>query len=99
MMLDASRGAQRLRQAAEAALTANLAEDLAKVEVPVGLIWGTRDPLMPPETTEAIRRCRPEAPVALVPEAGHVAQLERPELFVEAVDRVLSEMQRAVTTS
>jgi pimeloyl-ACP methyl ester carboxylesterase len=99
MMLDASRGAQRLRPAAEAALTADLAEDLGAVEVPVGLIWGTRDPLMPPETTETIRRCRPEAPVALVPEAGHVAQLERPELFVEAVDRVLSEMQRAVTTS
>jgi pimeloyl-ACP methyl ester carboxylesterase len=96
-MLDASRGARRLREAAQAALTADLAEDLGSADLPVGLIWGTRDPLMPPDTTEAIRRCRPEAPVALVPEAGHVAQLERPELFVEAVDRVLAEMP--VTTS
>jgi pimeloyl-ACP methyl ester carboxylesterase len=95
-MLEASSEARRLRDATRAAITADLAERLARVPVPVGMIWGTRDPLMRAETTDVIRRCRPEAPVEVVPGAGHVAQLERPDLFARAVEKVLA---RLVTVS
>ena len=95
-MLEASSEARRLRAATRAALTADLSERLAEVQVPVGLIWGARDPLMRAETTDEIRRCRPEAPVEVVHGAGHVAQLERPEAFARAVETVLA---RLVTVS
>jgi pimeloyl-ACP methyl ester carboxylesterase len=99
LMLDASRGARRLREATRAALTADLANDLARVAVPVGFVWGTRDPLMPAATTASIRRCRPEAPVEVVAAAGHVAQLEQPALFTRAVERILSRLEDPVTVS
>jgi pimeloyl-ACP methyl ester carboxylesterase len=95
-LLEASSEARRLRAATRAAITVDLADRLARAPVPVGLIWGTRDPLMRAETTDEIRRCRPEAPVELVPGAGHVAQLEKPELFARAVETVLA---RLVTVS
>jgi pimeloyl-ACP methyl ester carboxylesterase len=45
--------------------------------------------LMPRETQELLRRLRPEAPVRVIPDAGHVAQLERPDEFAEAVELLL----------
>lgn len=99
LMLNASRGASRLREATRAALTADLAHELSAVEVPVGFIWGTRDPLMPGGTTASITRCRPEAPVEVVAGAGHVAQLEQSGLFTRAVEKVLSRLEAAVTVS
>jgi pimeloyl-ACP methyl ester carboxylesterase len=88
-MLEASRGATALREGARAAIGADLAADLETVEAPVGFIWGDHDPVMPHETQELLRRIRPEAPVRVVPDTGHVAQLERPEEFAEALDRLL----------
>jgi len=98
-MLGASRATRKLRQAAKAAIVADLTGVLESVEVPVGLIWGERDPLMPRETQELIRHCRPEAPVEVVPEAGHVAQLEQPALFSGAVERLLERMGDPITVS
>ena len=98
-MLDASSGASRLREAAETAMTADLSAELAAIEVDVGFLWGTRDPLMPEATTDVIRQCRPKAPVELVPGAGHVAQVERPEAFAMAVESLLAKLHGPVTTS
>jgi pimeloyl-ACP methyl ester carboxylesterase len=98
-MLTASRGATRLREAASAAMTADLARDLSEAEVPVGITFGTRDPLMPPATIELIRRCRPDAPIEAVPDAGHVAQLERPGVFAEATENLLRGLEEPVTVS
>jgi pimeloyl-ACP methyl ester carboxylesterase len=98
-MLDASRGATRLREAAAAALTADLAEELSGVEVPIGLTFGTRDPLMPPSTIDLIKRRRPEAPIEAVPDAGHVAHLERPEAFARAAETVIRRLDTPVTVS
>ena len=95
-MLDASRGAKRLRDATQAALTADLTDQLTSVSIPVGLLWGSEDPLMPAGTTDAIRACRPEAPVEVIPGAAHVAQLDQPERFARSVERLLA---RSVTVS
>jgi pimeloyl-ACP methyl ester carboxylesterase len=91
-MLEASGRARRLPEATRAAVTADLAGQLRATEIPAGMMWGERDPLMPEPTTEAIRRCRPEAPVELVRDAGHVTQVEQPELFAAAVDRLLMQL-------
>ena len=93
-MLGASRRATRLREAAQVALAADLAEELEALELPVGFIWGDRDPLMPRSTQELLGRLRPEAPIRVIPDAAHVAQLERPEAFAEAVALLLDRLER-----
>jgi pimeloyl-ACP methyl ester carboxylesterase len=98
-MLDASAGAQRLRQATRAAIRADLADELAELDAQVGFLWGDQDPLMPRATQEALRRCRPDAPVEVVPDAGHVAQLERPWVFAESVERLLEQLGAPITDS
>jgi pimeloyl-ACP methyl ester carboxylesterase len=98
-MLDASASAGRLREATRAAMLADLAEPLGALETPVGFVWGEHDPLMPRSTQEALRRIRPEAPVEVVPEAGHVAQLERPAVFADAVERLLERIGDPITAS
>jgi pimeloyl-ACP methyl ester carboxylesterase len=95
-MLEASRGARHLREAAEVAIAADLADDLEAIELPVGFVWGDRDPLMPRATQELLRARRPEAPVRVISDAGHVAQLERPEAFAEAVARLLGSLGKPV---
>jgi pimeloyl-ACP methyl ester carboxylesterase len=97
-MLRASHRARRLPEATRAAVAADLADQLRAVEVPVAFVWGERDPLMPEATTDGIRRCRPEAPAELVLDAGHVIQVEQPELFAAAVERLLAQLDR-VTVS
>jgi pimeloyl-ACP methyl ester carboxylesterase len=98
-ILEASAGSQRLGDAALAAILADLADELERVSCPVGLLWGGRDPLMSPATVEAIRHRRADLPTAVVPEAGHVAQLERPEAFAAALEDLLERLGSAVTVS
>jgi pimeloyl-ACP methyl ester carboxylesterase len=88
-MLDASRGAHRLGEATHAALSADLASELAEVRSPLGLLWGERDRLVRVGRAQAILETRPEAPLETVAEAGHVAHIERPAGFVSALERLL----------
>src|SRR5262249_49724544 len=98
-MLSASSGAHDLRGAARAALTADLTPDLARIDVPVGLLWGARDPLIPKPVAEGIAAFRPGAPREAIPGAGHVAQIERPLPFALAVENLLDRLPAPVTVS
>ena len=88
-MIEASRGARRLREAAQTAISADLIELLAGLDLPVGLLRGDRDTVMPAAVVDAIIRRRPGMPVEAVPAAGHVAQVERPAGFADALERLL----------
>jgi pimeloyl-ACP methyl ester carboxylesterase len=92
MMLRASRGSTRIGPAVEAVLRTDLRCQLSRLEVPLGLIWGERDRVIPISTLHAIRDLRPDAVAATIPEAGHVPQVERPEEFVAALRRVLDRL-------
>ena len=62
-------------------------------EVPVYLIWGERDELIPNSTGEAIMQ-RNEIPAShwtTIPRTGHVANIERPKAFNEALRAILAE--------
>jgi pimeloyl-ACP methyl ester carboxylesterase len=98
-ILEASAGSRRLGEAARAAILADLAGELERVSCPVGLLWGGRDPLMSPDTVEAIRHCRADLLTAVVPDAGHVAQLERPEAFAAALEDLFERLASEVTVS
>ncbi|WP_371497540.1 alpha/beta hydrolase [Kitasatospora sp. NBC_00374] len=58
--------------------------------VPTLVLAGTKDLLTPPEHSEAIAAALPGADLVLVPDAGHLVMLERPEI----VDRQLAAVLR-----
>jgi pimeloyl-ACP methyl ester carboxylesterase len=61
--------------------------------MPVYLIWGEKDELIPNATGRAIMRRNgiPEAHWTVIPRTGHVANLERPDAFVKALRRILAD--------
>lgn len=59
--------------------------DLARIGVPVALIWGERDTLFRVEVGHAMRRALPDATLTVIPDAGHGAQWEKSAEFLAAV--------------
>jgi len=51
------------------------------LRMPVLLLWGDRDPLVPVHYAELIREQIPHAKLVVVPHAGHVSMWENPEFF------------------
>jgi pyruvate dehydrogenase E2 component (dihydrolipoamide acetyltransferase) len=92
MLLTASDGARRVSDGIRQALAADLRDDLAAVTMPVGLIWGAVDRLVPYSGLEALRRLRPDAVVETLPHTGHIPQIEDPPGFAGALERVLDAM-------
>lgn len=96
LMIGASARATRVRQAIEAVVSLDLRTILDELALPVGLLWGERDRVVPVATARQLLAVRPEAPLEVIAEAGHVPQLERPDAFIAAVQRVRARLE-AVT--
>lgn len=60
--------------------------ELARIRIPVGLVWGERDTLFRVEVGERMRRALPRATLTVIPDAGHGVQWERPRRFAAAVE-------------
>ncbi len=58
---------------------------LHRVQVPTLLIWGEDDGLVPVSYAEAYRALIPGAELVVIPKAGHVPQVEQPDLFCDHV--------------
>ena len=68
-----------------------LVDRLAQLERPTMIVWGTRDRVIPySHAKEAASRLR-EGYLELIPECGHLPQVEQPERFVSGLRRFLSE--------
>jgi 4,5:9,10-diseco-3-hydroxy-5,9,17-trioxoandrosta-1(10),2-diene-4-oate hydrolase len=68
-----------------------LVDRLAQLERPTMVVWGTRDRVIPySHAKEAFSRL-PEGYLELMPECGHLPQVEQPERFVSGLGRFLSE--------
>jgi pimeloyl-ACP methyl ester carboxylesterase len=63
---------------------------LAEAAVPVCLIAGAEDTLIPPAEAESMQRLLPSAELHVLPNSGHLSCLERPELFNNVVDNFLA---------
>ena len=66
---------------------------MRRLKMPVLLLWGEHDPLVPSQYAERIRQEIPHAKLVVVPHAGHVSMWENPEFFnrellrfIDAVD-------------
>jgi pimeloyl-ACP methyl ester carboxylesterase len=59
--------------------------DLPSIGVPVLLITGEHDEVTPPQVARDTERRIPRARSAVIPEAGHLSNLERPDLFLRVL--------------
>ncbi|MBX3205663.1 MAG: alpha/beta fold hydrolase [Labilithrix sp.] len=64
--------------------------DLPAIRVPTLVVVGTEDTVTPPSIAEAMAKVIPRATLALLPGAGHLANVENPSAFHEAVERFLA---------
>lgn len=58
---------------------------LHRVDVPVKIIWGKEDRILPVAFLDEYRRLLPKAEILVVEGAGHLPHAEKPDLFVELV--------------
>jgi pimeloyl-ACP methyl ester carboxylesterase len=68
---------------------------LADLAVPTLIVWGDSDQIIPvAHAHEAARRVR-DGRLAIIPDCGHMPHVERPGLFLEALDPFLAKLASA----
>ena len=92
LMLEASRGARRMRPAIAAVVGADLRPVLAAIETPFGLIWGEEDRIVDFSGFGRLLDSHPGIPARALPQVGHAPQLEDPPEFAAALESVLGEL-------
>lgn len=65
-----------------------------RINWPVTLLWGETDTITPLSQAESLQRLVPGAQLLRIPRAGHIPQIEEPELFQEALARILQDARR-----
>jgi len=65
-----------------------------RINWPVFLLWGETDTITPLAQGEHLQRLVPGAQLLRIPRAGHIPQIEEPELFQEALARILRDARR-----
>ena len=71
-----------------------LLDRLPELEAPTLVVWGERDRVLPPsQARESMARLR-NGTLELVPDCGHLPQVEQPERFASGLARFLDEKAR-----
>jgi pimeloyl-ACP methyl ester carboxylesterase len=60
---------------------------LHRVTVPVKIVWGENDRILPVAYAQAFRKLLPHAEIEIVPDCGHLPQVEKAERFCDSVLR------------
>jgi len=63
---------------------------LPTIRVPTLLLWGAADQRSPIDVAERFRDAIPHAELRIISAAGHVSNMEQPDLFTSHVRRFLS---------
>ena len=63
---------------------------LSTIHVPTLLLWGEEDQRSPIDVAEQFRDSIPNAELQIIPAAGHVSNMERPDAFTSHVRRFLA---------
>lgn len=66
-------------------LAEDVREDLRQVEAPTLLVWGDRDPLIPPSIGDVMRAEIPDSRLLVIEETGHNPMFDKPETFNAAL--------------
>ena len=79
----------------EASVLGDTSVDLAAIDVPTHVVVGADDPLTPPAVAAEIAGAIAGARLTIIPDAGHLSNIEQPELFNAAVLGFIQEHMRA----
>ena len=71
----------RILAMAKSAIRHNMAKDLHKIHIPVGLIWGRNDKITPPEVAVEFNQLLPDSELHWIDQCGHAAMMEKPAEF------------------
>ncbi|WP_214228526.1 alpha/beta hydrolase [Pedobacter sp. B4-66] len=80
----------RILALAKSAIRHNMSKDLARITIPVSLIWGKQDKVTPPEVAEEFHELLPNSELNWVDLCGHAPMMERPQVFNEYLDKFLN---------
>ena len=58
---------------------------LNRIDVPVKIIWGENDAILPVAMAQEFKRRMPAAELEIIPACGHLPQAEKPERFCDIV--------------
>jgi len=72
-------------RAAHAVADHDLRGEIESVDVPVLLVWGADDQVIRISSAKGLQQVFPDADLVVLPDAGHVANLEAPAQFDEAI--------------
>ncbi len=78
-------GPATLWRAARDLLAEDVREELRSIHVPTLLIWGEKDPLVPPSVGELLQREIARSQLLVLENAGHVPMFDRPQEFNAAL--------------
>lgn len=64
-------------------------DDMTYLTVPTLFVWGDADAFAPPLSGRDMAARMPEAQIEVVPDAGHLPYLDRPDAVADAIIRFL----------
>jgi len=76
--------------ALQAVIEYDARERLKEIEIPVLIVWGTDDRVIPSAAAHSYNRRIPHAQLAIFEHTGHVPQLERPTRFNRLLEEFLA---------
>ncbi|QIN84665.1 alpha/beta fold hydrolase [Rubrobacter tropicus] len=68
-----------------------LLDELPRLTMPTLLVWGERDRILPVSQARAALARLPEGSIEIIPDCGHLPQVEWPDRFVRALDGFLGD--------
>jgi len=71
----------RLLAMAKSAIRHNMAKELHKITIPVGLIWGRNDKITPPEVAVEFNQLLLDSKLYWIDQCGHAPMMEQPQQF------------------
>jgi 3-oxoadipate enol-lactonase len=73
-------------RAAEAVAAHDTRADIGRITAPCLLVWGEEDPAVPVERAQPLADALGGAPLVVLPDAGHVCNLDQPAAFEAAIE-------------
>lgn len=69
-----------------------LLDDLPQLSMPTLVLWGENDLIVPKYQAENAVKRIPKGQIRIIPNAGHMPQIEQPKLFLESVNQFLHQL-------
>lgn len=84
--------ALRILKIARAAQRQNLRTELARLNVPILLVWGLNDTITPVNVAHEFHKLLPDSTLGFIDKCGHAAMMEQPQRFNELLDDFLNKI-------